>query len=97
MAFRNLKVTCVRVEGNCSRSKKGMTFSIRNAQLEIPPGQSVCIFALGSILQPIAGAIVKNKDGEGILDLLQEWQCPDPLAKVIFRIEEEGSPEVKQT
>ncbi len=27
-------------------------------------------------------------EGQGLLDLLQDWHCPDPLAKVIFRIEE---------
>jgi len=40
-------------------------------------------------LQPVTGAIIKNKDGEGLLDILEEWQCPDPLAKVIFKIEKE--------
>jgi uncharacterized repeat protein (TIGR04076 family) len=87
--FKNLKVTCVKAEGNCSRTTVGTTFFIRNAKLEIPPGESVCIFALGSILQPITGAIIQNRDGEGLLDVLEEWQCPDPLAKVIFKIEEE--------
>ena len=24
-------------------------------------------------------------------DILEEWQCPDPLAKVIFKIEEAES------
>ena len=88
MAFKNLKVTIVKVEGNCSRSKVGTTFYVRNARLEIPPGQSVCIFALGSILPVLSSAGVKAKKGAGILEILQEWQCPDPLAKVIFRIEE---------
>ena len=85
--FRDLKVTCVKVEGKCGRSKPGDTFYIRNARLEVPSGQSVCIFALGSILQPITAAIMNCKEGEGILDILEEWQCPDPLAKVIFKIE----------
>jgi uncharacterized repeat protein (TIGR04076 family) len=89
MAFKNLKITCIKAEGKCSRTKVGSTFSVRNAKLEIPTGQSVCIFALGSILQPITGAMVNNKDGEGILDVLDQWQCPDPLAKVVFKIEEE--------
>ncbi len=88
MAFKDLKVTIVKAEGDCSRSKVGTTFFVRNALLELPPGQSVCIFALGSILQPITAALIKNQPGEGMLDVLQEWQCPDPLAKVIFRIEE---------
>ncbi len=89
MAFNNLKITCVKVEGKCSRTKVGTTFYVRNAKLEIPQGESICIFALGSILQPVTGAIIKNKDGEGLLDILKEWQCPDPLAKVIFKIEKE--------
>jgi uncharacterized repeat protein (TIGR04076 family) len=88
MAFKDLRVTCVKVEGNCSRMKVGARFYVRNAKLEIPSDESICIFALGSILQPITGAIIQSQKGEGMLDLLQEWQCPDPLAKVIFKIEE---------
>lgn len=89
MAFKNLKITCIKTEGKCSRTKVGSTFTVRNAKLEIPAGEAVCIFALGSILQPITAAIIQNKDGEGILDALTEWQCPDPLAKVVFKIEED--------
>lgn len=88
MRFKDLKITIVKVEGPCSRSKVGTTFTIKNAKLEIPAGQDICIFALGSILQPITAAIIQSKVGEGILNLLEEWQCPDPLAKVLFRIEE---------
>lgn len=88
MTFKDVKVTVVKVEGPCSRSKVGTTFTIKNAKLEIPAGQDVCIFALGSLLQPISAAIIQSKEDEGILNLLEEWQCPDPLAKVIFKIEE---------
>jgi uncharacterized repeat protein (TIGR04076 family) len=88
MAFKDLKVTIKEVSGPCSRSKVGTTFYIRNAKLELPPDESVCIFALGSILQPLSAAIIQSLEGEGILNLLEEWQCPDPLAKVIFKIEE---------
>lgn len=90
MAFKNIKVTVVKSEGPCSRMKEGMEFFVRNAKLEIPEGQGICVFALGSLLPVISGAIVKNIEGEGILNLLQEWQCPDPLSKVIFRVEEVG-------
>jgi uncharacterized repeat protein (TIGR04076 family) len=89
MAFKDIRVTVVRVEGPCSRMKEGMAFSVRNAKLEIPEGNGVCIFALGSLMPVISGAIIKNIEGEGVLNLLQEWQCPDPLSKVVFRIEEE--------
>jgi uncharacterized repeat protein (TIGR04076 family) len=87
MAFKDLKITVVKAEGPCSRMKKGMEFYVRNARLEIPEGESVCIFALGSILPVLSGAIIRNVDDEGMLDVLQEWQCPDPLSEVIFRIE----------
>ena len=36
-------------------------------------------------------AIMKSQEGQGLLDILDQWQCPDPLAKVIFKIEEEKS------
>ena len=88
MSFKDLKVTCVKSAGNCSRTKEGDTFYIRNAKLEIPEGQHVCIFALGSILQPITAAIIRSEKGEGLMDLLDVWQCPDPLAEVIFKFEE---------
>lgn len=94
MTFKDVKVTVVKAEGPCSRMKQGMEFYVRNAKLEIPEGQGMCIFALGSILPVISGAIIRNVKGEGILNLLQEWQCPDPLSKVIFRIEQE-KPEEK--
>ena len=89
MAFKDLKVTCVKAEGPCSRTRVGSTFYIKNACVEIPPDQRICMFALGSLLPPLTGAIMKTERGEGMLDLLDEWQCPDPLAKVIFKIEEE--------
>ncbi len=62
MAFKNLKTTCVKGEGKCSRIKMFTPFYIRNAKLEIPPGSSICIFALGSTLQPVTIASIKNKD-----------------------------------
>ena len=91
MSFKNLKITCVKAEGQCSRTKPGETFYIRNAKLEVPAGQSICIFALGSILPPITAAIIKSREGEGLLDMLDQWQCADPLAKVVFKIEKEKS------
>ena len=80
--FKDLKVTCIKAEGDCSRTKTGDHFYIRNAKVEIPPGQSVCIFALGSLLPPLTAATMNNKEGEGMLDMLDQWQCPDPLAKI---------------
>ncbi|KPL13217.1 hypothetical protein AMJ74_05645 [candidate division WOR_3 bacterium SM1_77] len=89
MTFKDLRITAVRVEGPCSRTRLGATFYIRNACLEIPPGERVCMYALGSLLPVISGAMIRNEPEQGVLDLLQEWQCPDPEATVVFRIEED--------
>lgn len=95
MKLKNLKVTIVKVEGPCSRSREGSFFYVRNECLEMPPGSSLCLFALGSILQPIIAASVPTGPESDILNITREFQCPDPLARVIFRIEEESRPEQK--
>lgn len=87
MGFRSLKVTCTKVEGKCSRTHPGDYFYLKNARLEIPAGQTVCLFALSSMLPALTGAMMNTAPGDGMLDILEEWQCPDPLAKVLFRIE----------
>ena len=87
MAFRNLKVTCTKVEGKCSRTREGAVFYLKNAKIELPPGQTLCLFALSSMLPALTGAMMKTAPGDGMLDILEEWQCPDPLAKVLFRSE----------
>jgi uncharacterized repeat protein (TIGR04076 family) len=89
MAARNLKITCIKAEGKCGSTKVGSTFSVRNEKLFIPDGQGVCIYALGSLLGPIIAATVDSKEGKGVLDILDEWTCPDSKAKVVFKIEEE--------
>jgi uncharacterized repeat protein (TIGR04076 family) len=60
---------------------------VKNACLEIPPGERICLFLIGSLIVPLSGAILDTAKGEGMLDLLQEWQCPDSEAKVVFKIE----------
>jgi uncharacterized repeat protein (TIGR04076 family) len=92
MKLKNFKITIVKVEGPCSRAKAGTTFYVRNACIEIPAGEILCLFALGTILQPLMAASVPTDPENNILNITQEFQCPDPLAKVIFRIEEEKSP-----
>jgi uncharacterized repeat protein (TIGR04076 family) len=92
MKLKNFKVTIVKVEGPCSRSREGDYFYVRNERLITPPGTGVCLFALGSILQPIIAASIPTDPDNDILNITREFQCPDPLAKVIFRIEEEKEP-----
>jgi len=86
--LKDFKVTITCVEGPCSRSKAGTVFYVKNARLEIPVGQGICLFALGSILAPLIAASVPTDPENNILEISREFQCPDPLAKVIYRIEE---------
>lgn len=88
MKLKNFKITVTCVEGLCSRSRAGTVFYVRNARLEIPDEQSVCLFALGSILAPLIAASVPTDPENDILEITREFQCPDPLSKVIFRIDE---------
>ncbi len=85
MAFRDLKVTVVK--GDCSRTRLGSSFYVRNGRLEVPPGESVCLFSLGSLLPALTGAMMETTPGEGMLDLSRDWRCPDPQAGVVYRIE----------
>lgn len=87
MAFNDLKVTITKVEGDCTRSKKGTTYFVKNAALQIPQGQDLCVFALGSLLPILSAAVIKAEKGEGFLDTPNEWQCPNSAAKVLFKIE----------
>jgi uncharacterized repeat protein (TIGR04076 family) len=91
MAFNDLKITVTKVEGDCSNTKVGSNFFVKNGCLQIPEGKSLCLFALGSLLPVLTAAIIKSEKGEGILDnpqgIVNEWQCPNAAAKVLFTIE----------
>jgi len=43
-------------------------------------------------LTPLIAASVPTDPDNDILAITREFQCPDPLAKVIFRVEEEKEP-----
>jgi uncharacterized repeat protein (TIGR04076 family) len=90
MAFNDLKITISKVEGDCTRSKLGATFFVNNGCLEIPQEQGLCLFALGSLLPVLTAAVIRSENGEGILDnpqgIINEWQCPNAAAKVLFKI-----------
>jgi uncharacterized repeat protein (TIGR04076 family) len=88
LKLKDFKISVLKVEGPCSRSKEGTVFFVKNASLEIPSGHSVCLFALGSLLPPLMAASVPTDPENNILNVTRDFQCPDPLAKVIFRVEE---------
>jgi uncharacterized repeat protein (TIGR04076 family) len=88
MNLKNFKITVTCAEGPCSQATAGTVFYVRNALLEIPDGQSVCLFALRSLLAPLMAASVPTEPENDILEITREFQCPDPLSKVILRINE---------
>lgn len=94
MAFKDVKITCIRSDGPCSRTKVGTTFFVRNACLELPENEKICLFALSSLIVPLSTAINIPEKEKGCFDpLTVAWQCPDYEAKVVFKIEEESSEE----
>jgi uncharacterized repeat protein (TIGR04076 family) len=86
MQFRDLKVTLTRVEGACSRCVAGTEFEVRNAKL-ILPESGMCLFALGSLIPCLTAAALNPNPDDDFLDLISEFQCPDPFAVVRFKVE----------
>jgi len=87
-----LEVTVKKVLGACSAdppTKKGDLFTIRDGDLRIPAGGSVCLWALQSMLPvvtPKEREITEAKDADWMWRV-QHVQCPDPDGRVIFKIE----------
>jgi len=86
MKIRDLKVTLIQVEGACSRCKVGMEFEVRNAKLLLPE-EGLCLFALGALIPCLTAASMNPHEGDNFLDLINEFQCPDPFAIVRFKVE----------
>jgi uncharacterized repeat protein (TIGR04076 family) len=90
-----LEVTVKKVLGTCSAdppTKKGDCFTVRDGDLRIPEGGSICLWALQSMLPvitPKEREIVEAKD-EDWMWRVQHVQCPDPDGRVIFKIERKG-------
>ncbi len=88
-----LRVVATRVLGTCTADPPvvpGEYFTVRDGDIRIPDGGSICLWALQSVLPlitPKEREIAEAKD--------QDWmwrvhsaQCPDPAGRVIFRIEQ---------
>jgi uncharacterized repeat protein (TIGR04076 family) len=96
MKLKDFKITITEVEGPCSRCQKGAVFYVRNARLQIPAGGGLCLFAMGSLLPCLIAASVPTDPENNILNITREFQCPDPLSRVIFRIDEIGGSETPE-
>ena len=86
MRFRDLKVTLLKVKGNCSRCQAGLEFEVRNAKLHLPE-EGLCLFALGALIPNLTASIINAEPEEDFLNLINEFQCPDPFAEVRFKVE----------
>jgi uncharacterized repeat protein (TIGR04076 family) len=86
MQMRDLKIKIIQVEGACSRCYKGMEFEVRNAKLKLPE-DGLCLFALGALVPALTAACMNPHPDDDFLDLIREFQCPDPFAVVRFKVE----------
>jgi uncharacterized repeat protein (TIGR04076 family) len=86
MKLRDLKIILLKVEGNCSRCRAGMEFEVRNAKLYLPE-EGLCLFALGALIPNLTASLITTESDNDFLNLINEFQCPDPFAEVRFKVE----------
>lgn len=87
-----LRITATKVLGTCTADPPvvpGEYFSVRNGDITIPEGGSVCLWALQSMLPlitPKEREIAESRDHDWMWRV-HSAQCPDPAGRVIYRIE----------
>ena len=59
---------------------------VRNAKLYIPEC-GMCLFALGALIPNLTASIIKASEEDDFLNIISEFQCPDPFAEVRFKVE----------
>lgn len=90
-----LRVQVTKVVGECTGeppSQPGDYFTVRDGDIRIPQGGSVCPWALQSLLPLITPKEreISEEDDEDSMRRVRYAQCPDPEGRVIFRIERVG-------
>jgi uncharacterized repeat protein (TIGR04076 family) len=88
-----LRVVATKVLGTCTADPPvvpGEYFTVREGDIRIPEGGSICLWALQSVLP-----LITPKEREIAEARDQDWmwrvhsaQCPDPAGRVIYRIEQ---------
>ncbi len=90
-----LEIQVRKILGECTSNppcEVGDTFSVRDGDIRIPEGGSICMWALQSMLTVITPKerdIAENKDEDWVWRV-HHVQCPDPKGRVIFKIERKG-------
>lgn len=70
----------------------GDFFTVRDGDIRIPGGGTICLYALQSLLPlitPKERAIAEDRD-EDWMWRVHHAQCPDPQGRVVFKIERTG-------
>jgi uncharacterized repeat protein (TIGR04076 family) len=84
-----IKVSVERVGGCCNLPVMvGDTFHLDGSRLSVPEGQSVCIWALQSMMPvfPILGVREQLPTSHWV-HAVRHFTCPDPKGRVVFRLE----------
>jgi uncharacterized repeat protein (TIGR04076 family) len=90
-----LQIQVKKILGECTSNppcKPGDTFFVRDGDIRIPEGGSICMWALQSMLPvitPKEREIAEHED-EDWMWRVHHIQCPDPKGRVIYKIERKG-------
>jgi uncharacterized repeat protein (TIGR04076 family) len=86
----DLKVTIEEIRGNCTCNHAlGEYFELKGGKLELPPGQSFCLYALQAAI-PLLPAKQRPLHPHDWMQTDTRIICPDPLCGVVMRIERSG-------
>ena len=86
-----LEIQVKKIMGKCTANppcERGDVFYIRDGDIRIPEGSSICMWALQSMLPLITlkeREIAEGKDDDWVWRV-HHVQCPDPEGRVIFKI-----------
>lgn len=84
-----ITVSVERVGGCCNLPVMvGDTFHLDGSRLSVPAGQSVCMWALQSMMPvfPTLG-VKEHLPATHWVHAVRHFVCPDPKGKVVFRLE----------
>lgn len=89
ISMSRIKVTVERIDGHCNLPVLvGDHFFVDGSRLVIPDGNTVCIWALQSMMPVFPILNVRDSLPEdNWVKSVKHFTCPDPDGKVIYRLE----------
>lgn len=87
-----LEITVKKIMGECTSNppcERGDLFTVRDGNIQVPEGGSICLWALQSMLPvitPKERKIAEEQDHDWIWRV-HHVQCPDPKGRVIYKID----------